>query len=180
MDGQKERFELGEAPEGHYRMVVPAPPARPPAQHDHRSERADVWPAEPEGVDWLLILLTIAALVAVMGLIPLWRSVYRRYTVPPDGSTPSSYLLPVQDRRSDIFCAQRQGHQKVKATENTTSLESAMISFCLVAGLRGPKPSRASGGCAQRTQGWIAGSPWRHLHSVAQSIRAGEVPGFGV
>ena len=126
---------FGEVQKGHYRMVVPAPPARPPAQQNHRSERVDTWTAEPEGVDWLMIFLVIVGLVGVMGLIPLWRSVYRRYTVPPVGTTPSSYRLPVQDRHSDSLCAQRPGYQKVKATENVTSLESSMVSLYLVAGL---------------------------------------------
>ena len=45
---------------------------------------------EQEGVDWLMIALLVAALIAVLGLIPLWRAVYGRYV-----STPaSSYSVP--------------------------------------------------------------------------------------
>jgi serine/threonine protein kinase len=69
------------------RLVVPPPPA--PAQVADWSSRevydlegADDWNEEPAGVDWLMIGLLIAGLIAVLGLIPLWRTVYRRYTGP--------------------------------------------------------------------------------------------------
>jgi serine/threonine protein kinase len=69
------------------RLVVPPPPA--PAQVANWSSRevydlegADDWNEEPAGVDWLMIGLLIAGLIAVLGLIPLWRTVYRRYTSP--------------------------------------------------------------------------------------------------
>ncbi len=67
------------------RLVVPAPPApssvaAQPAWRIHDLEEAEDWVEEADGVDWLMIALLIAALVAVLGLIPLWRTVHRRYT----------------------------------------------------------------------------------------------------
>jgi hypothetical protein len=47
---------------------------------------------QPAGVDWLMIGLLIAALIAVLGLIPLWRTVYQRYAAPPPDSAPGSYF----------------------------------------------------------------------------------------
>jgi hypothetical protein len=43
-----------------------------------------------EGVDWVMIALLIAALLAVLGLIPLWRAIYSRYVTGPA----SSYVAP--------------------------------------------------------------------------------------
>jgi hypothetical protein len=65
---------------------VPVPEA-PGIIYD--SGRDDYWTDEAGGVDWLLIGLIIAALISVLGLIPLWRTVYRRYAVPE----PAAYRL---------------------------------------------------------------------------------------
>lgn len=54
----------------------------------------DGWTRDQPGPDWLMIALIVAALIAVLGLIPLWRSVYRHYAVPAPGATPSSSGLP--------------------------------------------------------------------------------------
>lgn len=65
-------------------MVVP-----PPAEARYEG----LWPAaemgreegeEIVGVDWLMAALAVLALIAVLGLIPLWREVYDRYAIPPD------------------------------------------------------------------------------------------------
>jgi hypothetical protein len=74
------------------RLVVPAPPAAypPPDTYPHSAEIGSQV-EEPAGVDWLLIGLIIAAMIAVLGLIPLWRTVYRHYTAPPIESVPGSY-----------------------------------------------------------------------------------------
>jgi serine/threonine protein kinase len=73
------------------RLVVPPPPV--PSQVADWSDRdnyvldqVDDWSDESAGVDWLMIGLVIAALIAVLGLIPLWRTVYRRYTGPVPAS----------------------------------------------------------------------------------------------
>jgi serine/threonine-protein kinase len=76
------------------RLVVPPPPV--PSQVADWTDREvyaledeDDWSDEPTGVDWLMIGLLVAALIAVLGLIPLWRTVYRRYTGPPSASAAS-------------------------------------------------------------------------------------------
>jgi len=73
-------------------LVVPPPPA--PVVGDTWSstdlydlEGATAWGQEKEGVDWLMIALLVAALIAVLGLIPLWRAVYGRYVTTPASSS---------------------------------------------------------------------------------------------
>jgi len=74
-------------------LIVPPPP---PLTHApewssgevYELEGFDNWDDEPAGVDWLMLALLVAALIAVLGLIPLWRTVYRRYSGPlPDSAT---------------------------------------------------------------------------------------------
>jgi hypothetical protein len=73
------------------RLVVPPPPAAYPPPSYYPGAETGYEVEEPGGVDWLLIGLIIAAMMAVLGLIPLWRTVYRRYTIPPMESVPGSY-----------------------------------------------------------------------------------------
>jgi hypothetical protein len=74
------------------RLVVPPPPAAyPPPETYPPGAETGYRVEDPAGVDWLLIGLIIAAMIAVLGLIPLWRTVYRRYTAPPIESVPGSY-----------------------------------------------------------------------------------------
>ena len=88
------------------RLVVPPPPTPAPGQG---GRPAGLWsfpdigypyalegdaglelvPEEPGGTDWVMIGLLIAALIAVLGLIPLWRTVYRRYAEAPAAAEPS-------------------------------------------------------------------------------------------
>ncbi|MGD2205325.1 MAG: serine/threonine-protein kinase [Anaerolineae bacterium] len=71
------------------RMLVPAPSA-----DDAEFER---WGVEASGVDWLMVALIIAALIAVLGLIPLWRTVYQRYAAPPPTPLPAFLSPPPED-----------------------------------------------------------------------------------
>jgi len=48
-------------------------------------------------VDKLLIILFVAAMLAVLGLVPLWRAVYERYSAPPALPTPGSERWPAPD-----------------------------------------------------------------------------------
>jgi hypothetical protein len=74
------------------RLVVPPPPAAYlPSETYPSGAETGYQVEEPAGVDWLLIGLIIAAMIAVLGLIPLWRTVYRRYTAPPSESVPGAY-----------------------------------------------------------------------------------------
>jgi serine/threonine protein kinase len=76
------------------RMYVPSPPRPTYSAWEGYEAGADYWVEASDGVDWILIVLGIAALLAVLGLIPLWRTVYQRYNVPPPASTPASYHWP--------------------------------------------------------------------------------------
>jgi hypothetical protein len=88
-------------PAGRGRIVVPAPP-------EQAREMAAPWrqtflvgeeeEREPAMINCLTILLLILALVAVLGLIPLWRTLYQRYTAPPAQPTPASQGWPEKDR----------------------------------------------------------------------------------
>jgi serine/threonine protein kinase len=72
------------------RLVVPPPPtptmASPWASAGlYQLDEEEEWTEESAstGVDWMMVALFIAALLAVLGLIPLWRAVYRHYTPSP-------------------------------------------------------------------------------------------------
>jgi serine/threonine protein kinase len=73
------------------RLLVPAPPEAGEGQ-------IGAWEDEPEGVDWLLLALMVAALIAVLGLIPLWRTVRQRYAVPPPASGQPVPAVLIGDR----------------------------------------------------------------------------------
>jgi serine/threonine protein kinase len=76
-------------------LVVPPPPLSAayvswPEGLQRRGPEAASKAEEGDGVDWLTIGLILGALLAVLGLIPLWRTVYRAYAVPESSPTPSS------------------------------------------------------------------------------------------
>jgi serine/threonine protein kinase len=88
------------------RLIVPPPPAPETRSHVRRYE---LWEEdgnlseEADGVDWLMVALAIVAAIAVLGLIPLWRTVYQRYAVPVPLSAPSSYYWSERDRVSILL-----------------------------------------------------------------------------
>jgi hypothetical protein len=92
---QPEPSTADRAPEPEH-LMVPPPPASSPAP-TWSSHRIEVWSDEPASVDRLMIVLLIAALIAVLGLIPLWRTVYRRYAGPEPASAPASSFQPEND-----------------------------------------------------------------------------------
>lgn len=78
-------------------LVVPPPPAPTMASHWssgdlYQIEGQEVWSEDSTsaGIDWMTVALFIAALLAVLGLIPLWRAVYRRYAAPPTTMEPGA------------------------------------------------------------------------------------------
>jgi hypothetical protein len=104
-------------------LLVSAPPspsypapAKPMGEVHPAGAEADEWDEDRAGVDWLMIALVVAALVAVLGLVPLWRAVYRRYAVPPPAPTPISHHLPDGDALLARSCY---GHQESRATGRT-------------------------------------------------------------
>jgi len=79
------------------RLVVPPPPTPTTASpwvsaELYQLDEEEQWAEESEsaGIDWMMIALFIAALLAVLGLIPLWRSVYRHYTPAPAIQVPGA------------------------------------------------------------------------------------------
>ena len=60
-----------------------APPSRAPLPVDSQATTAVDLAAEAAGPDWLTGVLIVLALVAVLGLIPLWALVYRAYSASP-------------------------------------------------------------------------------------------------
>lgn len=89
--GGRDRAEAGE------QLVVPPPPRRRPIQREYELVEDAAWVEEPEGIDWLMMGLLALAIIAVLGLIPLWRSVYRRYSAPPPIPTPAAMALPAPE-----------------------------------------------------------------------------------
>jgi hypothetical protein len=84
------------------RLVVPAPsrsrrPALQPVVRNYEFIEDEAWVEPREGVDKLLIILFVAAMLAVLGLVPLWRAVYERYSAPPALPTPGSERWPAPD-----------------------------------------------------------------------------------
>jgi eukaryotic-like serine/threonine-protein kinase len=82
-------------PAGRGRLVVPPPPGQlahgaAPARQTYLVEEDEEEQEEPAMVNCLTVLLLILALVAVLGLIPLWRTLYLRYTTPHTEPTPAS------------------------------------------------------------------------------------------
>ena len=97
------------------RLIVPPPPPLPaqatewPSREIYELEEDDTWDDEPAGMDWLMLALLVAALIAVLGLIPLWRTVYRRYTGPPPDSATGMRLHCEQEFLETLladFCRQ--------------------------------------------------------------------------
>jgi hypothetical protein len=79
-------------------LVVPPPSrARRPAVRrvvrNYEFIEEEEWAEPREGADWLLVMLFVAAILAVLGLVPLWRAVYERYSAPPALPVPASLRL---------------------------------------------------------------------------------------
>jgi serine/threonine-protein kinase len=99
-------------PTGREQLVVPAPPAEleenvnlgGPAFQALEQQREQ----QPALANCLTVLLLILALVAVLGLIPLWRTLYRLYATPP---TPSleGWWAPDEPRASQRMCVTSDG-----------------------------------------------------------------------
>jgi serine/threonine protein kinase len=78
-------------------LVVPPPPADTWASGGvYDLDGYEDWIDEPAGADWLMIGLAVLALLAVLGLIPLWQTVYRRYAAPLPAPASSLHYLENQ------------------------------------------------------------------------------------
>jgi serine/threonine-protein kinase len=91
-----------------YVLAPSAAPSLVSQRDTYFVQDVDDWTRDHAGPDWLMIALIVAALIAVLGLIPLWRSVYRRYAVPAPGASPASYCLPGGEEALALPCIEDQ------------------------------------------------------------------------
>ncbi len=66
------------------------PSARPPARAKKKGDKPTITGRTP--TDWLALLLSSTAVLALLGLIPIWTLVFRRYNLPVP--TPTVVLVP--------------------------------------------------------------------------------------
>lgn len=110
-------------------LVVPPPPAQVvgdtwSSTDVYDLEGAGTWEQEQEreGVDWVMIALLIVALIAVLGLIPLWRAVYSRYVTGPT----SSSLAPPRPEEDSALVLLGDIHQGCQ-TEGCAELDEWVV-----------------------------------------------------
>lgn len=102
----------GEGQTGYY--VPAATSASGPASKPVAAASAAV--ARPAGVDWIALTLGFFAVVAVLGLIPLWAFVYRAYVrqpIPATLPTPTATLAPGQVRVPDVIGMETEDARRV-------------------------------------------------------------------
>ncbi|MEJ2210821.1 MAG: serine/threonine-protein kinase [Anaerolineae bacterium] len=110
------------------RLVVPPPPRREPVRRAYEFVEDEDWQQEPEGIDWRMVLLLLAALIAVLGLIPLWRTLYRRYSALPPQPEPGSALPLWQEMAGEAGDRDTDGDCAATATCKSSPLLSMMES----------------------------------------------------
>lgn len=96
------------------RLIVPAParsrrPPVPPVVPNYEFIDHGGWAEPRSGVDWLLVIVFVAAIVALLGLVPLWHTVYERYSAPPALPTPASWQSPRLEPGGDTYEREAQG-----------------------------------------------------------------------
>lgn len=141
------------------RIVVPPPPAQiddaaPLARPGFLMPEEEREEKSPGLANLITVLLILLALVAVLGLIPLWRSVHRRYTAPPAQPTPAQEgrwepdELPASDGVPGPAFVQA-GNAQAKSPRNLTpghvyAIMSVTLSpaQCCSTGIRRPIPHR--------------------------------------
>ncbi len=103
--------QTGEGKTGYY-----APAAAPIAKAAPGSVAANVPGAQPSGVDWVALTLGFFAVVAVLGLVPVWASVYRAYVrqpIPASVPTPTATLAAGQVRVPDVVGMEEEDANRV-------------------------------------------------------------------
>jgi serine/threonine protein kinase len=150
------------------RLVVPPPPA-PTMTSTWSSgdlsqiEPQDEWTRESasSGIDWTMVALFIAALLAVLGLIPLWRAVYRRYAAPPPILAPgASYHFEWEEAPQPV-AAQSSGGEIQEQAELGAS---GLVWYNPVPGNHSPFQTDPGGGmerssCECAAKSLVFGSP---------------------
>jgi tRNA A-37 threonylcarbamoyl transferase component Bud32 len=92
-------------------VPVPRPAASPAA-----SATASASAAQPAGVDWIALTLGFFAVIAVLGLVPLWATVYRAYVqrpIPASIPTPTATLAVGQVRVPDVIGMEEEDARRV-------------------------------------------------------------------
>jgi serine/threonine-protein kinase len=114
-------------------LVVPPPPTPSAGGTWSSSESYDpegygAWEQKPEreGIDWMMIALLIAALIAVLGLIPLWRAVYSRYVTGPASSSLAPHRFEV-DAVCDPLGASHQDRQPIEGPQGQAELDERTV-----------------------------------------------------
>ncbi len=71
--------------------------------------------AQPIGMDWIALTLGFFAVIAVLGLVPLWVTVYRAYVRPTPATmpTPTATLAPGQVRVPDVIGMEEKDARRV-------------------------------------------------------------------
>jgi serine/threonine-protein kinase len=71
--------------------------------------------AQPIGMDWIALTLGFFAVIAVLGLVPLWVTVYRAYVRPTSATmpTPTATLAPGQVRVPDVIGMEEKDARRV-------------------------------------------------------------------
>ena len=95
---------VGSPVQGGYATPAPPPPPPPAAPDNFVPASQAARRPKKSGIDVLMLLLGVLAIIAVMGLIPLAVAVYRAYTPDAGNNLPSSLptLAPGQVRMPDI------------------------------------------------------------------------------
>jgi len=94
--------QSGEGQTGYHALpVAPVSQATSPPP-----ETANATTAQPAGVDWIGMTLGFFAVIAALGLVPLWATVYRSYVqrpIPASVPTPTATLALGQVRVPDVI-----------------------------------------------------------------------------
>ena len=141
--GPKPGQEAKPEPADDAHLVVPPPPLPavpvvggtkfPGDLNDKQGDRA--WGQPSRRIDWVIVALLIAALIAVLGLIPLWNAVYSRYANATIGSLHSPHRLRAEPMRG-LF----DSHHPDSMSKSITELEGqAVVWYNTV--LSGPSPA---------------------------------------
>ena len=87
-----------------YAGTVPPPPPPSAVRQQYVPASQAAMQRKKGGIDFIMLLLGIVAIIAIAGLIPLFVAIYRAYVPEPSGifPTPLPTLLPDQVRMPDI------------------------------------------------------------------------------
>jgi serine/threonine protein kinase len=97
-------------PAGDVHLLVPPPPLPTiPVSADVKSggdlndrEGDEAWGQHSRRIDWVMVVLLIVALIAVLGLVPLWTAVYSRYASATTGWLHNPHQLNIEPMRGLI------------------------------------------------------------------------------